>query len=290
MQSTIQAAPGSAITHRPDPRSQYLTAVRAAEAAQAEAESLRSLVDGARRERRADRVARLGKADLLARGVEVLTDEEQRELQAADQDERLAKLLRAAGIPGHFENASFDDLNAIPMADREQYRCNAAAIRNLLTPANRPRIYLLCGPPGTGKTFLACAAVLEAVRRGQFAMYWDTRDFLDLTRATMYGESSTKWSGDRGLYERCVRAKLLVLDEIVGGLMSDFARERIEQVLDGRYRQDRDSVLISNALPDVFHRAIGDRLFDRAAEAGGIIEFSGESLRGRLIESEMRGG
>jgi DNA replication protein DnaC len=126
---------------------------------------------------------------------------------------------------------------------------------------------------------LLSALVLELARRGRYAIYHDSRRFIDRARDAVCGRAAESWET---ILARNVRASLVVFDEASGAIGTEFSAERIEQVCDERYRAGRDVIFAGNATPEAFQQALGARVVSRAREAGGIIIMRGEDLRGRL--------
>ena len=63
---------------------------------------------------------------------------------------------------------------------------------------------------------------------------------------------------------------------------SEAERVHLFDVLDGRYRDRKPTVLISNLDGKGFHECLGSRLFDRLTETGSaVITFEWESHRGK---------
>jgi DNA replication protein DnaC len=269
MDTHTQTAP--ATSNAPtDRRSEYLREARRLDGEREKAALAK--IQGWKKERRAETVTRIGVEDLTRRGVQVISPIESEEIARSEQDDLIRRLRQACGVASKFAGAKLSD--ALP-----EQREAAKILAGILEPSCTPRILIVAGDVGTGKSHLLSGLVLELVRRGQYAMYTDTRALIDLARDAVCGRASESW---RTIIARYIRARLVVFDEASAAVGTTFSVERLEQVIDERYRAGRDTILAGNAEPERFEAVIGARVVSRAREAGGVLIMRGEDLRGRL--------
>jgi len=112
-----------------------------------------------------------------------------------------------------------------------------ASLKNALdlakTFANSPDGWLLfTGPNGCGKTHLAVAIVSEQINRNKSVFWADVSDLLDHLRATFDPESSTSYDI---LFEQVRNANLLVLDDLGSERSTQWAEEKLYQIIAHRY-------------------------------------------------------
>ena len=174
------------------------------------------------------------------------------------------KFWREHGLPALYFGRTLDDLE---FSDPE---------RDALEGFQREAIGILAllGRSGTGKTSAACA-ILQAQRSGRYATRADVLSGLRATYTSKRGELS----GDtlkRGLIE----TRMLVLDEFEKTDSGGDGQRLLFEVLDGRYREGRPTIICGNCTLADFKTIVGTAGFSRMTESGGrILEFSGRDRR-----------
>lgn len=136
---------------------------------------------------------------------------------------------------------------------------------------------VLCGPTGTGKSWLACALGHKACR--------DNRSVLYQRVPKLFGDLALA-RGD-GRYPRVLRAlggvQLLILDDWGLEPLDRQARHDLLEILEERY--GRRSTIVTSQLPvDKWHDVIGDATYadailDRLVHNAQRVDLNGESLR-----------
>ncbi len=136
---------------------------------------------------------------------------------------------------------------------------------------------VLCGPTGTGKSWLACALGHKACR--------DNRSVLYQRVPKLFGDLALA-RGD-GRYPRVLRAlggvQLLILDDWGLEPLDRQARHDLLEILEERY--GRRSTIVTSQLPvDKWHDVIGDATYadailDRLVHNAQRIDLTGDSLR-----------
>jgi DNA replication protein DnaC len=179
------------------------------------------------------------------------------------------RLRRAAQLTGWLTGASFNGYRVKPG--------NRAAYDAAQKFAKTPRGWLsLWGTYGLGKTHLLAAVVNECTAQRIGAVYYTLPDLLDKLRD---GYSDDGFSG---LYERLVNVPVLALDELDKVRLTEWAKEKLYQLCDARYR-DRDrrgTLFASNTRPDTADPELG-YLASRMADYYGcqVIELAGGDVR-----------
>lgn len=125
--------------------------------------------------------------------------------------------------------------------------------------AEAPQGWLLLeGGYGCGKTHLAAAIANHVTAAGQSALFITVPDLLDSLRYAYSGEAGA--FEDR--FERIRRASLLILDDFGTQNATDWAREKLFQILNFRYINQLATVLTTNLALDEIEGRIRSRLAD----------------------------
>jgi DNA replication protein DnaC len=196
-----------------------------------------------------------GEPCLCRRGVRERTRrDEERERQAA-RDEWWRRT-----IPPRFQPYRLDGAPD---------RAAAAAVRTWTTDDPIEGNLFLHGPIGTGKTGLAIGAMWELGDRGMRPRFYGVPALLDQMRP----------GGDDDPMKRCLDARLLVLDDLGVEKPSDWVRERLYVLINGRYEACRPTIVTSNVDLPGLAAQIGERSVSRFAESVTVVKVAGPDRR-----------
>jgi DNA replication protein DnaC len=197
------------------------------------------------------------------------------ETKTAQLADFIWKAMSESGLRGRFREARF---TAFTATTREQRKV-VATCQDFTAAAKGGQwsTLTLIGQPGTGKTHLAAAMVLETIERGNWARYTTFRDLIRALRAT-WRRDADKTEDD--VINHFAGVPLLVIDEIGVSYGTEAEAAQLFDVIDRRYQLGNPLVLISNlSLPDL-RTALGDRLYDRIREASQVVPCTWPSHRG----------
>ncbi len=134
------------------------------------------------------------------------------------------------------------------------------AYNRALEFANKPEGWLLLeGPYGCGKTHLAAAIGNARLQHGDVVLFLTTPDLLDHLRST-YGPTSE--IGYDELFDRVRQAELLILDDLGSENPSQWAGEKLFQLLNYRYSHRLPTVITTNVDLDRLDGRIRSRMLD----------------------------
>jgi DNA replication protein DnaC len=137
----------------------------------------------------------------------------------------------------------------------------AAALDAARGYADAPEGWLvLSGPSGSGKTHLAAAIANEQIRRGSAALFMVVPDLLDHLRAG-YDAGDEELSYTQ-IFEQVRSAPLLILDDIDAAAPTDWAKEKLFQVVNHRFNANLATVFTSTTPPQQMEDRFASRLAD----------------------------
>jgi len=189
----------------------------------------------------------------------------------AREQRKLTKRLRAAKLryPASIEDVDFKHPRGL---DRQQ----VLSLGNCGYVQSRHNL-LITGPTGIGKSYLACAFVERACRRGYKAAYVRLPRLLQQL-AVGRGDGSYA-----RVLDRLARLDLLAIDDWLLAPLRDTERRDLVEVVEDR--TERASTLIaSQLLPKDWHASIGDpnladAICDRLLHNAHRLELKGASKR-----------
>lgn len=240
----------------------------------------------ARCETHGDYIARITKHSDQATGCPVCADEaraEREALEAAEERKRtsrarLEKRLGASMIPPRFAGKDFASYRAANKGQASALAVCKQYAEQFRANYEDGRCLLLVGHVGTGKTHLASAICEFVIRElNAMAVYRTLYSLMQYVKGAFDNASSYT---EAQAYESLTQPHLLVIDEIGATKQTEFEQATLFNVINGRYEQQKPTVIISNLMPAELERALGDRVMDRLRENGGIcLVFDWDSAR-----------
>ena len=157
------------------------------------------------------------------------------------QVEKIARLQRYSNL-GTLSRLTFDTL----LPDGRQVDIGldynfTEAYEAARTFADDPEGWLIfIGPSGCGKTHLACAIANYRVSLVQPVFYIGTADLLDHLRSTIQSEADIAYDE---LFEKIKNVPVLVLDDLTMGVTTQWAKDKLEQLLNHRFNSQLPTVI-----------------------------------------------
>lgn len=190
--------------------------------------------------------------------------------------------LLESRIPLRFQQATLD--NWVAGNDAGKVRAWSVAtgyVEAFSENAGVGRCIMLLGKVGTGKTHLATAMLQQAIRyfgaQGMTGLYTTAGGIIRSVKDTFGAQGKT----ESQVYADLISPNLLVIDEVGVQNGTDFERQVLFEVINGRYERVRPTIVVSNLGIVDLRQCLGDRAVDRLRDRGGLVElFRWESARG----------
>lgn len=207
------------------------------------------------------------------------------ERSASDQqalEERMRRqtdrLLSISQIPPRFMPKTLDTFSVNHEWQRQKLATAMRYVENFDANQAAGRSIIMSGDAGTGKTHLACGIGQQVIRQyGASVCYATVYDVLQFVKGSFQkGADYTEAQAIRSF----VNPALLIIDEVGVTKTTEFELQTIFTVLNGRYEEQKPTIVISNLCFSELNQAMGERCIDRLRENGGIpMVFQGESYR-----------
>ena len=137
---------------------------------------------------------------------------------------------------------------------------------------------LFWGPPGCGKTFCAACIANALLEQQDFPPTVMMANFGTILRSLLAKSPQEK----EEFMKEMLSCDLLILDDLGMERQTDYAREQIFGIIDGRCMQQRPVVITTNLTLNQMKQTESlaeKRIFDRVLELCVPVRFCGESLR-----------
>ena len=175
----------------------------------------------------------------------------------AERRERLRSLSNLGAFAGKtFDSFRSEGLMLTPYEQQSLQTARQAAQRYAESPDGW---LLLAGGYGCGKTHLAAAVGNLRLEAGDHVLFVTAPDLLDHLRSTFGPNSEVAYDQ---MFDRIRSAHLLILDDLGAENPSQWAQEKLFQLLNHRYSYRLPTVITTNVEIDLLDARIRSRLVD----------------------------
>lgn len=160
---------------------------------------------------------------------------------------REQRVEERANIPPLYRNASVDNFilpegNPVARSGLTTVMLNVRGYVRGYPELPQPGLMFL-GPPGTGKTHLAVAALRGLIARGFEGLFFDFQALLNHIRSGYDAASGTM---DREAYRTALDAEILLLDDVGAHRVTDWVEDTVTSIITHRCNNKKATIITSN--------------------------------------------
>lgn len=221
------------------------------------------------------------KVPVMCRCRQEAAEREEIDRKRREDMDRVMKLRENSLMDGKFRDSTFASFQQTKHNARNLKLCKryASGFEEML---EKNQGLLFTGGVGTGKTFVAACIANTLLDNGIPVVMTSFVKILELAQNFRGGE-------EERYIRRMNRAKLLIIDDLGAERSTDFALEKVYNIIDSRYRASLPMILTTNLTLAEMKEAADlrySRIYDRIFEVCYPMEFTGPSWR--KVEASRR--
>ena len=214
--------------------------------------------------------------------INALNNKQTQECIERKQDYIRGQFVKAA-IPKRFLNRTFDNYEVTSQQQQLALNISRHYASHFAERLENGGGLILQGKPGTGKTHLACAIANQVITNGASARFTTVMQLVRAIRATWKRDSV---QSEDAVLQSIIDYDLLIIDEIGVQYETESEKLILFDVLNGRYENEKPTILLTNLVGQELNTCIGERNVDRIQEGGGTtISFTWGSYRANVYQN-----
>ena len=201
------------------------------------------------------------------------------------------KIISENGIGRKFRNISLDGINAVN--GQEKAYVEAKDFLKRYTADRNTKGFGLFGGVGSGKTYIAAALANQICNQRIENFSEREKEDAFLGRMTVISpvqfvstvellerlKINCTEKGDGNYMEKVKTAKVLIIDDLGAARITEWADERLFEIIDYRYVEELPTIFTTNAMPSELKEKIDKRTFDRLKEMCSFVSVTSHSQR-----------
>lgn len=173
---------------------------------------------------------------------------------------KLSRLYKQSRLGKRFENSNF---NRIKITEHNNKCVNSLKYFAENFKSMKNESFILFSHPGTGKTLFVSAVVNYLISNMTTAIFVTVPDLLSQIRASYNKEYGYT---ENNILSGLLECDLLVLDDMGSEKGSDWASEKLFQIINSRYNNMKSIIFTTNCNNELLRNKVGNRIFSRIME------------------------
>lgn len=201
-------------------------------------------------------------------------EEKIREVQQREEMMRIERLRQASLMPGKFKNISFADYR-VRKENERAYKIATAYVHQFKQNEKTNYGLMFYGPVGTGKSFTAACIANALLEKGVSTVM---TSFVKILQDISPGTNADESAYISGLNS----ARLLIIDDLGAERNTDYAQEKVYDIIDSRVRANKPLIITTNLKMSEMletQEIKCKRIYDRIFEVCLPVKIDGTSFR-----------
>lgn len=199
------------------------------------------------------------------------------QMKALQNQQRIQNLMDRAGVAREHQQCSFANYDCANEGQARAKRIAKAYADRFNEMQQTCRSMVFHGATGTGKNHLASAIANQLIRDGKSVVVTTVIDLMSRFRSVYRRDINMS---EEALVNSLVKLDLLVIDEVGMSHRSLDEQVQLNRVIDGRTKNGKPCIVLTNLSPESLTEALGARVMDRlTAHRGVMLAFNWESYR-----------